>query len=223
MTTTTSTPLHTTSTSTVPASPFRLMREESVDGTLSPVSFKGGMDTLDNDTTGRRKSSLDIQRHPTDKAYFIAKEILMTERTYKKDLEVINLWFRDEVSKEDNMPEETLTLLFSHIDPLYELHAAFLKDIEQRMATWEGRGNAHLDGDYKRISDVVVRNFDAVTTEYYLKYVEAHPVILDRLEQTIHKSSKFEQVYRDFESQKVCYLPLTTLIVKPLHRILHYD
>ena len=34
------------------------------------------------------------------------------------------------------MPEETLTLLFSHIDPLYELHAAFLKDIEQRMATW---------------------------------------------------------------------------------------
>ena len=32
-----------------------------------------------------------LQRHPTDKAYFIAKEILMTERTYKKDLEVINL------------------------------------------------------------------------------------------------------------------------------------
>ena len=45
-------------------------------------------------------------------------------------------WFRDEVSKEDSMPEDTLTLLFSHIDPLYELHAAFLKDIEQRMATW---------------------------------------------------------------------------------------
>ena len=96
-----------------------------------------------------------FQRHPTDKAYFIAKEILMTERTYKKDLEVINLvsrfidinliyyfwsnyfqWFRDEVSKEDSMPEETLTLLFSHIDPLYELHTSFLKDIEQRMATW---------------------------------------------------------------------------------------
>ncbi len=40
------------------------------------------------------------------------------------------------MSKEDSMPEDTLTLLFSHIDPLYELHAAFLKDIEQRMATW---------------------------------------------------------------------------------------
>lgn len=32
-----------------------------------------------------------FQKYPTDRAYFIAKEILMTERTYKKDLEVISL------------------------------------------------------------------------------------------------------------------------------------
>lgn len=31
------------------------------------------------------------RRWPTDKAYFIAKELLMTERTYKKDLDVINV------------------------------------------------------------------------------------------------------------------------------------
>lgn len=211
-TTSHSTPLH----ATVPASPFRLMREDSVDGTLSPVSMDRGMDTLDNDT-GRRK------RHPTDKAYFIAKEILMTERTYKKDLEVINLWFRDEVSKEDSMPEETLTLLFSHIDPLYELHAAFLKDIEQRMATWEGRGNAHLQGDYRKIGDVILKNLNQSTMEHYGRYIDTHLVVLDKLEQTIHKNSKFEQVYRDFEMQKVCYLPLTTLLLKPLHRVLHYQ
>lgn len=32
---------------------------------------------------------MNFQR-PTDRAYFITKEILMTERTYRKDLEVIN-------------------------------------------------------------------------------------------------------------------------------------
>lgn len=32
-----------------------------------------------------------LQRYPTDKAYFIAKEILTTERTYLKDLEVITV------------------------------------------------------------------------------------------------------------------------------------
>ena len=31
------------------------------------------------------------QRYPTERPYFIAKEILMTERTYKKDLEILNV------------------------------------------------------------------------------------------------------------------------------------
>ena len=39
-----------------------------------------------------------LQRYPTDRAYFIAKEILMTERTYKKDLEIEHLY---EVLKQD--------------------------------------------------------------------------------------------------------------------------
>ena len=45
-------------------------------------------------------------------------------------------WFRDEVSKEEELPEDLLSLLFSHLDPIYELHCSFLRDIEQRMATW---------------------------------------------------------------------------------------
>ena len=32
-----------------------------------------------------------LQRYPADKAYYIAKELLMTERTYKKDMEVITV------------------------------------------------------------------------------------------------------------------------------------
>lgn len=39
------------------------------------------------DDADMRKS----KRWPTDKAYFISKELLMTERTYKKDLDVINV------------------------------------------------------------------------------------------------------------------------------------
>lgn len=35
--------------------------------------------------------SIILQRHLVDRAYYIAKELLMTERTYKKDLEVITM------------------------------------------------------------------------------------------------------------------------------------
>lgn len=34
------------------------------------------------------------------------------------------------------MPEEVLAMLFSHLDPVYEIHCALLKEIEQRMAIW---------------------------------------------------------------------------------------
>ena len=57
------------------------------------------------------------------------------------------------------MPEDTLTLLFSHIDPLYELHASFLKDIEQRMATFFGvntRVGNYDHRDIYLIRDVVL-------------------------------------------------------------------
>ena len=93
----------------------------------------------------------------------------------------------------------------------------------------EGRGNAHLTGNYKRIGDVVLHNFDSVTTEYYLRYVDTHGLILEKLERVLSDPNaspghfRFAQVFRDFESQKVCYLPITTLILKPLHRILHYE
>lgn len=44
-----------------------------------------GNGTVEVETDVKRK------RHTTDRAYFIAKEMLMTERTYKKDLSVINV------------------------------------------------------------------------------------------------------------------------------------
>ena len=93
----------------------------------------------------------------------------------------------------------------------------------------EGRGNAHLTGNYKRIGDVVLHNFDSVTTEYYLRYVDTHGLILEKLERVLcepnsgHGNFRFRQVFRYFELQRVCYLPLTTLILKPLHRILDYE
>lgn len=87
----------------------------------------------------------------------------------------------------------------------------------------EGRGNAHLDGDYRKIGDIILRNFNQNTLDHYTRYIDTHLIVLDKLEQTLHKNSKFEQVYRDFEMQKVCYLPLTTLLLKPLHRVLHYQ
>lgn len=48
-------------------------------------------------------------------------------------------------------------------------------------------------------------------------------LVLERLDTAFKQNSRFEQLYRDFETQKVCYLPLTTFVLKPLHRLLQYQ
>uniref|UniRef100_A0A8C1FSJ3 FERM, ARHGEF and pleckstrin domain-containing protein 2 n=1 Tax=Cyprinus carpio carpio TaxID=630221 RepID=A0A8C1FSJ3_CYPCA len=158
--------------------------------------------------------------YPTDKAYFIAKEILTTERTYLKDLEVITVWFRSAVIKENAMPEGLMTLLFSNIDPIYEFHRGFLKEIDQRLALWEGRSNAHVKGDYQRIGDVMLRNMCAL--KEFIGYLQKHDEVLTELEKATKRVKKLETVYKEFELQKVCYLPLNTFLLKPIQRLMHY-
>uniref|UniRef100_A0A4W6DCT0 FERM, ARHGEF and pleckstrin domain-containing protein 2 n=1 Tax=Lates calcarifer TaxID=8187 RepID=A0A4W6DCT0_LATCA len=161
-----------------------------------------------------------LQRYPTDKAYFIAKEILTTERTYLKDLEVITVWFRSAVIKENAMPEGLMTLLFSNIDPIYEFHRGFLKELDQRLALWEGRSNAHVKGDYQRIGDVMLRNMGAL--KEFTSYLQKHDEVLTELEKASKRLKKLETVYKEFELQKVCYLPLNTFLLKPIQRLMHY-
>ncbi|XP_056131926.1 FERM, ARHGEF and pleckstrin domain-containing protein 2 isoform X2 [Lampris incognitus] len=181
----------------------------------SPILSEVGSNArLEEEEEGRRK------RYPTDKAYFIAKEILTTERTYLKDLEVITVWFRSAVIKENAMPEGLMTLLFSNIDPIYEFHRGFLKEIDQRLALWEGRSNAHVKGDYQRIGDVMLKNMCAL--KQFTSYLQKHDEVLTELEKATKRLKKLETVYKEFELQKVCYLPLNTFLLKPIQRLMHY-
>lgn len=155
-----------------------------------------------------------------DEAYFIAKEILATERTYLKDLEVITVWFRSAVVKEDAMPADLMTLVFSNIDPIYEFHRGFLHEVEQRLALWEGPSNTHATDSHQRIGDVLLRNMHQL--KQFTSYFQRHDQVLTELEKATKRFKKLEAVYREFELQKVCYLPLNTFLLKPVQRLVHY-
>lgn len=59
--------------------------------------------------------------------------------------------------------------------------------------------------------------------QVYEEYLDGHMLVLERLDTAFKQNNRFEQLYRDFETQRVCYLPLTTFVLKPLHRLLHYQ
>ncbi|XP_070498846.1 FERM, ARHGEF and pleckstrin domain-containing protein 2-like [Chironomus tepperi] len=165
------------------------------------------INTLERSDTLRKKL-------PSDKAYFISKEILMTERTYRRDLDVINLRYRKMIAPDD---VENLQPLFDYFESMVQHHSIFLRDLEHRIVMWESRGD-----DVKiRIGDVMLKNM--VVLPIYEEYVEFHREIIQRLNDLFTTDDRFQQIYKEFEQEKVCYLPLSTFLLKPLHRLLHYQ
>ncbi|KAK0098631.1 hypothetical protein PV326_005964 [Microctonus aethiopoides] len=152
------------------------------------------------------------KRWPTDKAYYIAKELLMTERTYKKDLDVINVWFREEVAREADLEGESAVVL---IELLADAHGPCLQEMEARLARWESNAR-HNIGDflYNTLLNVL---------PLYDQYLEHLIPVLEKMEYSIRTSQRFDQLCREFEAQKHCYLPLSSFLLKPLQRLLHYN
>uniref|UniRef100_A0AAY4D3E0 FERM, ARHGEF and pleckstrin domain-containing protein 1 n=1 Tax=Denticeps clupeoides TaxID=299321 RepID=A0AAY4D3E0_9TELE len=180
----------------------------------SPLLNDMGAVRTDDEDEARRK------RFPTDKAYFIAKELLTTERTYVKDLEVITVSFQGMLEKEEATPDSLKTVILSNFDPLYKFHSGFLREVEQRLALWEGRSNAHIKGDYQRIGDVMQKNIQGL--KQMTAALQKHSEVLLEVENACRASRKLEGLCCDFELQKVCYIPLNIFLLRPLHRLLHY-
>ncbi|XP_032211368.1 FERM, ARHGEF and pleckstrin domain-containing protein 2 [Mustela erminea] len=187
---------------------------QSLSPLLSPVLSHVGGARTDSEEQPKHKSMA------ADEAYFIAKEILATERTYLKDLEVLTVWFRSAVVKEDAMPADLMTLLFSNIDPIYEFHRGFLREVEQRLTLWEGSSDTHVPGGHQRIGDILLRNMHQL--KGFTSCFQRHDEVLTELEKATKRLKKLEAVYREFELQKVCYLPLNAFLLKPIQRLLHY-
>lgn len=58
--------------------------------------------------------------------------------------------------------------------------------------------------------------------QLYKNYLQRQEEILLDLELALKSHKPFEAMYRDFEKQKVCYLPLNAFLLKPAQRVLHY-
>ncbi|XP_051283412.1 FERM, ARHGEF and pleckstrin domain-containing protein 1 isoform X3 [Dicentrarchus labrax] len=179
----------------------------------SPLLTDAGCVRNDDEEEARRK-------FPTDKAYFIAKELLTTERTYLKDLQVITESFQGVAGKDEAFPDFVKNLISASYDPVYKFHQGFLREVEQRLAQWEGRSNAHIKGDYQRIGDILLKNIQGL--RQLTIHLQKHSECLVELERACRSSRKAEALCRDFEQQRVCYLPFNIFLLRPLHRLLHY-
>ncbi|XP_073520274.1 FERM, ARHGEF and pleckstrin domain-containing protein 1 isoform X2 [Phyllobates terribilis] len=181
---------------------------------ISPLLNEPICIRTDDEEDSRKK------RFPTDKAYCIAKEVSATECTYLKDLEVITVWFQNAANKDDSMTEQLKNLIFSNFDPLHKFHQNFLKEVDQRLVLWEGKSNSHMKSDNQKIGDVMLKNIQGM--KQFTNNLQKHYEALIELEKATKNSRKLDVLCRDFEQEKVCYLPLNMFLLRPLHRLMHY-
>uniref|UniRef100_A0A8C5G7E7 FERM, ARHGEF and pleckstrin domain-containing protein 1 n=1 Tax=Gouania willdenowi TaxID=441366 RepID=A0A8C5G7E7_GOUWI len=164
----------------------------------SPLLTEAGYVRNEDEEEARRK------KFPTDKAYFIAKELLTTERTYLNDLQVITEAFQTTVVNDEAFPDPLKKLISSNYDPVYKFHQEFLKETEQRLAQW------------------VICYYSTKKHFQLTVHLQKHSECLVELERACRSSRRLECLCRDFELQRVCYLPLNIFLLRPLHRLLHY-
>lgn len=137
----------------------------------------------------------------------------MSERTYKKDLDILNTWFHDELPPEN---VESIQPMFQLIESMIQHHGVFLRDLEHRILLWENRHT-----EVHHIGDIMLKSM--VVLPVYEEYVEGHREFLERLNDLYETDESFQQIYREFEQQKICYVPIAALVLRPLHRLLHYQ
>uniref|UniRef100_A0A672J6Q6 FERM, ARHGEF and pleckstrin domain-containing protein 1 n=1 Tax=Salarias fasciatus TaxID=181472 RepID=A0A672J6Q6_SALFA len=186
----------------------------------SPLLTEAGYIRNEDEEEARRK------KFPTNKAYFIAKELLSTERTFIKDLEVS---FPVAVATDESFPDSVKTLLSSHYDPVLEFHRGFLREMEQRLALLSPLTDLWVGGA-SLLSDLSVGGASLLTNLWVVSppqqqltvHLQKHPECLVELERCCRSSRRAEALCRELEQQRVCYLNLNTFLLRPLHRLLHY-
>lgn len=96
---------------------------------------------------------------PNEESYFIVKELVMTERTYKKDLDLLTSTFRQfAVTNNFDLSELPLfdKLLYPQVlEPIHIFHTQFLKELELRLFYWTDKPNN--SEEYHRIGDLLNR------------------------------------------------------------------
>lgn len=160
-----------------------------------------------------------IQHKPArTKTFYIAQEILTTERTYVKGLKLIDRDFRLAVLSANRahdkpvLPEETLKLILGNVSSILTLNSGLLAELEGRMKQW--------DSD-PRIGDILLNR--APYLKIYSEFISRFDKALKTLEEATKKNLQFARLLREFEAQPACaQLPLAGYMLETVQRIPRY-
>ncbi|XP_077147116.1 FERM, ARHGEF and pleckstrin domain-containing protein 2 isoform X3 [Ranitomeya variabilis] len=178
--------------------------------------------TLSDSGSARADDVEDTSDNKMDEAYYITKEILSTETSHFKDIEVITVWLEKALGKGGDLQETVehqMKPLFSCMEPIRLFHQEFLQQLEDVLSLWEGR--FARTKDMQILGDFMLRNMTALRA--LLPSLHKLEEAFLEMQRRCPGKQELDILLQDFEQQRVCYLPLSCLLLKPLQRPLQYE
>ena len=161
---------------------------------------------------------LTLSKTQEKKVYYIAKEIMTSERVYVDVLKLINIEFRDYVqkarleSKSGILPDHDFVKLFSNLPELMMLNEDLLRDFEQRISKWD---------EIKKIADVIIKKGPYL--KLYTVYIRDFSAMNFHFDEVCQRYPKFGKLVKEFEKLPRCqHLKLKHFMLKPVQRLPQY-
>ncbi|KAK7891316.1 hypothetical protein WMY93_023279 [Mugilogobius chulae] len=181
----------------------------------SSTSSKGGEPELtESATLIRRKNKIKC----------IATEIMTSENVYPPMIPnmLVNMFLQDfrnavyAASKRSGkhvIEDSLLNQILFYLPQFYELNKQLLKELQQRVATWE---------EYSKVADIFVKQ--GAYLKMYSNYIREFDKNVALLEEQTKKNPAFGAVVKEFEASPSCAnLALKHYLLKPVQRIPQYQ
>ncbi|KAM3960121.1 chondrocyte-derived ezrin-like domain containing protein [Aphomia sociella] len=167
------------------------------------------------------------RRRGADLTYFVAKELLMTERTYKRDLELVTVTWSSRVSSlaasraAEAADVQALARACLALEPLALPAGALLARLERALAASSPTAtDDNEEPEYKRTPELLHDHLSS-TFDAYMRYVCTAGALVALVESVRRGNAALERACAAFEASAP--LPLACLLLRPLHRLLHLE
>ncbi|XP_036388925.1 FYVE, RhoGEF and PH domain-containing protein 5-like isoform X2 [Megalops cyprinoides] len=197
--------------------PYRVCAVSS--GPLEEAGGEEDQGRTSEEEDGGTEHSYDRQVDGRSRAFYIAKELVDSEKEHVKGLKLLQEDFRQAVEAavgEDGEPvlkEERLKEILNELPEVYQLHCHILTELERCMRQWD---------ESQRIADVILsrRAELSIFTPYMAQYDRSAAL----LEESCQHSPAFAAIVRQFEQQSPAgrSVALKQQLLQVIVRVLQY-
>lgn len=152
------------------------------------------------------------------KAFYIAQELMTSERAFIDVLKLLSVDFRQAVhavaarQRYPLIPDAELDKILNSLPQLRSLNEDLLRDLENRINNWNS---------VKKIADVIVRKGPFL--KLYTSYIQNFESQCIYFDECCQKYPRFAKVVKEFEATPRCQkLSLKHYMLKPVQRIPQY-